>query len=205
MSNDVDRQVQLLKTIADETRLRILGLLAEGPRTGRDLATELDLTPPTISHHMARLTEAGVVGVRVEGTRHYYSLTLDGVAAPEAVPTEDAFQVKTVRTFFEGERLKQIPAKRKARVAVLLELLKRFEPGRRYSEPEVNAVLRGAHEDVATLRRELVDYRYLKRDFGYYWVAEELPVRDANEAQEVPAGERAWLAQLIRSAVPRAE
>ncbi|MDO5678433.1 MAG: metalloregulator ArsR/SmtB family transcription factor [Propionibacteriaceae bacterium] len=202
MSNDVDRQVQLLKTIADETRLRILGLLAAGSRTGRELAAELGLTPPTISHHMARLVEVGIVGVQVDGTRHHYTLTLDGVTTPEANLAQDPFQAKTVRTFFDGERLKQIPAKRKARVAVLLELLKRFEPGRRYSEPEVNAVLRTAHDDVATLRRELVDYRYLKRDFGYYSVTDEVPERDANEAQEVPEGEASWLAQLIRSTVP---
>lgn len=204
MSNDVDRQVHLLKTIADQTRLRILGLLAAEPRTGRELAAELELTPPTISHHIARLVEVGIVGVEVDGTRHRYSLNLDGMAPSGADPVEDAFHAKTVRTFFDGERLKQIPAKRKARVAVLVELLKRFEAGTCYSEPEVNAILRTAHDDVATLRRELVDYRYLKREFGYYWVTDEVPERDANEAQEVPAGEADWLAALIRSAIPTA-
>lgn len=204
MSNDVDRQVHLLKTIADETRLRILGLLAAEPRTGRELAAELELSPPTISHHMARLVEVGIVGVEVDGTRHRYSLTLGGMGAAPADPAQDAFHAKTVRTFFDGERLKQIPAKRRARVAVLVELLKRFEPGVRYSEPEVNALLRTAHDDVALLRRELVDYRYLKREFGYYWVTDEVPERSANEAQEVPAGEADWLGVLIRSAVPNA-
>ena len=60
-----------------------------------------------------------------------------------------------MRTFFDGERLRSIPAKRKARVAVLLELLRRFEPGRRYAEREVNDILRHAHPDVALLRRDL--------------------------------------------------
>ena len=64
--------------------------------------------------------------------------------------------------------------------------------------------MRTAHDDVATLRRELVDYRYLKREFGYYWVTDEVPERDANEAQEVPAGEADWLAALICSAIPTA-
>lgn len=199
MSNDVERQVQLLKAIADETRLRILRLLADGRRTGRELAAELGLTPPTISHHMAKLTDVGIVGVEVDGTRHHYFLHLDGVATPSVDPAADPFHAKTIRTFFDGERLTAIPAKRKARVAVLVELLKRFKPGVRYSEPEVNAVLRTAHDDVALLRRELVDYRYLKREFGYYWMTDELPQRDANEAQEVPAVEKDWLAALIRS------
>ena len=65
-------------------------------------------------------------------------------------------------------------------------------------------MLREAHDDVAFLRRELVDYRYLAREGGVYWVTEQLPERDANEAQEVPKGEEAWLGALIRSAIPKA-
>ena len=84
---------------------------------------------------------------------------------------------------------------------MLLELLRRFEAGRDYSEPEVNAILREAHDDVATLRRELVDYRYLVRADGVYRVADAPPERHPNEAQEVPTGESAWLGALIRGAV----
>jgi hypothetical protein len=81
-------------------------------------------------------------------------------------------------------------------VVVLLEVLRRFEAGRTYTEPEVNALLRQAHDDVAFLRRELVDYRYLERADGSYWVTTQAPVRDANEAQEVPASEADLLAAM---------
>ncbi len=54
-----------LKALADETRLRILTLLAERPRYGRELARELSLTPATISHHMARLRTAGLTRTEV--------------------------------------------------------------------------------------------------------------------------------------------
>ena len=208
MSNEMDRQVDLLKTIADATRLRILGLVAERPRTGRELAEALGLSAATISHHMARLTEAGIVRAQSEGTRRRYSLddavlaSARGVAAPAPAP-QDAYHAKVVRSFFDGPRLRQIPAKRRARVAVLAELLRRFEPGRDYAEPEVDALLREAHDDVAFLRRELVDYRYLTRTGGVYRVTDRVPERDANEAQEVPAGEAEWLGALVRSAVPR--
>jgi hypothetical protein len=80
------------------------------------------------------------------------------------------FRDKTLRAFFDGERLRSIPAKRRARVVVLLELLRRFESGRTYAEHEVNDLLRASHDDVASLRRELVDYRYLERADGRYWV-----------------------------------
>lgn len=206
-SKDIDAQVQLLKTIADVTRLRILGLLAEAPRTGRELADALGLSAATVSHHMGKLTEVGIVSAQVDGTRRRYSLALgllDDVRgeAPAVEPVADEQHAKVVRNFFDGRRLKQIPAKRRARASVLLELLRWFEPGRRYSEAEVNAVLREAHDDVASLRRELVDYRYLARADGAYWVTEQVPQRSANEAQEVPAGEAAWLGALIRSALP---
>lgn len=201
MSNDLERQVHLLKTIADATRLRILGLLAERSRTGRELADALGLSAPTVSHHMQRLVEVGIVTAEVDGTRRRYTLDADrlGDARGErpAMGVDDAYHAKVVRTFFDGRRLRQIPAKRRARVAVLAELLRWFEPGRRYPEAEVNAILREAHDDVAFLRRELVDYRYLAREGGSYWVTDEVPQRDANEAQEVPRGEAAWLASLI--------
>ena len=125
-----------------------------------------------------------------------------GPPAPETDlqrSADDAFYGKTVRSFFDGDRLRAVPAKRKARVVVLLELLKRFEAGRTYAEPEVNALLRQAHDDVAFLRRELVDYRYLERADGRYWVTTQTPERDANEAQEVPTAEAALLEAMRRS------
>jgi len=125
----------------------------------------------------------------------------------DVVEAEDAARqvfAKTVRTFFDGVQLRAIPSRRRPRVAVLLHLLERFDAGRDYSEPEVNAILRTAHDDVASLRRELVDYRYLTRGDGRYRVADVDPVRDVNEAQEVPPFEAEVLAQLRARSRPRA-
>ena len=62
---DLEDRVTLLKTIADATRLRILGLLAERPHTGTELATTLSLSAPTISHHLHRLRDVGIVHAQV--------------------------------------------------------------------------------------------------------------------------------------------
>ena len=200
---DVDAKVTLLKTIADATRLRILGLLGEAPRSGGELATELGLTAPTISHHLHRLRDVGIVTSADEAGRRTWTLNrvlLDEAAAtPAPAGPDDPAHLRTVQILFEGDRLRSIPAKRKARVSVLIELLRRFEPGRRYCEREVNEILRRAHDDFATLRRELVDYRYLRRDGTDYRVNDAVPLRDANESQEVPAGEAEWLRALLRS------
>ena len=78
------------------------------------------------------------------------------------------------------------------------------ERGRPRHVREVNALLREAHEDVATLRRELVDYGYLSRAQGVYRVATALPRRSAQLRQEMTGDEQAWLERLLGDAARRA-
>jgi biotin operon repressor len=205
----------LLKVIADESRLRILGLLAGGPLVGREIAARLDLTPPTVSHHMRKLVNAGIVTATSDAQMQRYALNsellLDMRRAPLGPPSRErpaeeqdaagAYRAKVLRNFFEGERLKSIPAQRKQRVIVLQKLLERFDPARTYHEREVNELLRPAHDDVASLRRELVDYGFMTREGGIYQVAHAPPPRSKQVAQEITGDERAWLGGLIRSAV----
>lgn len=200
-------RVALLKVIADETRLRILGLLSERDYSGKELAERLALTAPTISHHMRKLTAAGIVTSSAEAQRQVYSLNADllrdvrkePVATTEQAPLDA--REKTLKNFFDGERLKSIPAQRKQRVIVLQKLLERFEPGRQYPEKEVNEILLTAHEDYATLRRELVDYGFMVRQNGIYEVAEELPPRSVQVGQEITGDEHQWLNEVIRSTI----
>ena len=77
--------------------------------------------------------------------------------------------------------------------AVRPKVLTRFEPGRTYTEPEVNEVLRAVHDDVAYLRRELVNYHYLERADGRYRTASGAPERLPHQHQEIPAWEAHWL------------
>jgi hypothetical protein len=55
------------------------------------------------------------------------------------------------------------------RLVVLNHLANMFEPGERYSEKQVNAVIRELHDDYAALRRYLVDEGFLSREAGVYW------------------------------------
>lgn len=212
--------VVVLKVMADATRLRILGALAERPHTGKELSERLSLTPPTISHHMRKLEDASLVQSVGEAQRHWYHLDTDSLRetssgvratslevpsrAEAPVDEEGRFRAKVLRDFFDGERLRQIPAQRKKRVVVLQHLLLRFETDRQYPEREVNDLLRLAHDDVATLRRELVDYGYMQRERGLYRVAREPPGRSVQVAQEIVGDERDWLRRLVASATERA-
>ena len=70
--------------------------------------------------------------------------------------------------FFRGERLETMPRRAKDRDALLVYVVSRFEPGREYAEPEVNSLLMSAADDVASLRRYLIDAGLLTRDRGVY-------------------------------------
>jgi len=187
---------QFFKTLADENRLKIVGLVTSREYRVSDLAQEMDLTEPTVSHHVTKLREAGLLNLNQVGTNRYYRLNadrmntmLDHAAHLEAIvrktpqPRPDMSWVddldldeqdrKVLRDYCVGQRLKQIPAKEKKLVAVLRWLATRFEPGKEYTEREVNAIIEQVHPDYATLRRELVDFHFLERQGGggIYWRA----------------------------------
>ncbi|MFN8077310.1 MAG: DUF2087 domain-containing protein [Kineosporiaceae bacterium] len=84
-------------------------------------------------------------------------------------PTSDD-AAAVLRTFLTPDgALISIPAKHGKRLVILDHLAQRFEPGHRYTEVEVNALLRPAHSDVAALRRYLVENGFLDRANGEYW------------------------------------
>src|SRR5918995_6620868 len=84
----------LFKALADPARLRILGLLAERPLAGHELADRLSLTPPTISHHMRRLVAARLVDVEPDAQSRIYSLRTDAIReiSSSVLPDQDRQQ-----------------------------------------------------------------------------------------------------------------
>ena len=174
------------KALADGTRLKIVGLLAQEPRTVEQLAALLDLQSSTVSHHLARLSEAGLVSAQAQSYYNVYRLesgALEEMArrllARETLPAvvadvdADAYDRKVWRDYSGPDgRLRQLPTQRKKFEAVLRHVVKPFEPGVRYSEKRVNEILSQYHEDTAALRRGLVDTGMMDRDHGVYWLEE---------------------------------
>ena len=90
--------VLFAKAIADETRQKIMSECCCSWLSVTEIVQKLDVTQPTVSHHLAILREAGLVNVREEGKMTYYSLNQDHVAmccgqlmvkfAPESKTTE---------------------------------------------------------------------------------------------------------------------
>ncbi len=70
----------LLRSIADPTRLTILRLLKERTRYGKELSDELGIAAPTISYHIDKLLQAGLARLELsQGRRFYYAVNPDGI------------------------------------------------------------------------------------------------------------------------------
>jgi hypothetical protein len=175
--------LNFFKALSNESRLKIIGILANGERTVGELASMLDLKEPTVSQHLNMLKDAGLVAVRPEGNHRYYSFdntalhsmskevfSKEGLASLVGKFDEvgDAFERKVLKTFVDGNRL-TIPASEKKLLVIIKWLADKFEYGVQYTEKQVNEILGRYNPDFATLRRELVDLRYLKREKGIYW------------------------------------
>ncbi len=169
---------EILRALADPERLTIAGALAQRSRTASALAKDLELELTRVRKHLNRLTTTGVV--RLEPDRRTYRLDPETLrwAAEQVGPPRDAGlalgaanddEETVLRTFFRDGRLTEIPAKEAKRRIVLERIAIEFEPGVRYDEREVNAIVGRFFNDYASLRRYLVDGGFLSREHGEYW------------------------------------
>ena len=180
-----DELVTFFKALADKNRLKIVGLLAEKAYSVEELATLLELKPPTISHHLAKLVEVGLVRSHTESYYNVYQLDQDmlkektrSMFSQQELSTvvsgvdADAYDKKVIKDYARRDgSLKTLPAQRKKLEAILRYVVKAFDAGKRYSEKDVNVILMRYNEDTATLRRELVGYGLMQREGGgvEYW------------------------------------
>jgi predicted transcriptional regulator len=183
-TGEFEELLGFFKALGDEKRLRIVALLAQKSLCVEELAAILDLSPATVSHHLRKLVEAGLVEAAAEGYYNVYSLRAETLRemSRRLLSTEtfqDTAQVldlgsydrKVLRDYLENGRLKTIPAQRRKRDVILRRILQEFEPGRRYAEAEVNEIISRFHEDYATIRREFIMRRMMDREGGGgdYW------------------------------------
>nr|WP_206699314.1 metalloregulator ArsR/SmtB family transcription factor [Brevibacillus agri] len=193
----MDKLVTFYKALGDPTRVRILAILANGPLHGQALAGKLGVTPPTITHHMAKLREAGIVYERRDKNTIYFYLheanmkrqtqailnvlerakdfSEEGLFA-QAEENHDqrraqmaAEHMHVIKSFLTPDgKLKQIPSQRKKKLIVFEHMVRGLEHGRKYKEQEINDYIRQFHEDYATIRREFVMNHYMYREDGIY-------------------------------------
>jgi predicted transcriptional regulator len=180
--------LMFFKAMADANRLKILGLLAQENLTVEQMSEMLKLRPSTVSHHLSKLSEVGLVSARSSSYYNVYQLENEELEAmakrllsDNTLPAMasgidlDAYDQKVVSDYLLPDgKLKTIPSQRKKLEAILRFVVKEFMPGERYSEQEVNQILGKFHQDTASLRRELIVEGLLERSSGgrEYWRAE---------------------------------
>lgn len=68
--------VDIFKALADKTRLEIVVFLAKknGEVACGEISEKFPLSQPTMSHHYSKLKQAGILHIREEGVKHFYSI-----------------------------------------------------------------------------------------------------------------------------------
>ena len=180
-----ENALRIFKSLSDMSRLRIVQSLSQGEMYTELLAERLDLTPSTVSFHMKKLEEAGLVVSRKEQYYTVYSLNRELLkeslfdlaasepeAADEQQKREEAYRQKVIDSFFEYGKLKSIPVQRKKRLICYEVIAAQFEPGRVYSEKELNEIISRIHEDYCTIRRDMIGEGILSRNGNKYTLVE---------------------------------
>ncbi len=178
----LEHSLLIAKALADRSRLLLLKALESGALCAEEMAGLLDLSPSTVSFHIKKLTDAGLI---ITSREQYYTVcalspsVLDmpiralldfgppAHAAPARVDSRRREVQKVVDTFFVDGELRKMPAQRWKREIVLERLAALFPPGT-YSEKEVNRRLNQVYSDHCLARRLLVDEGFFTRSQGVY-------------------------------------
>ena len=176
-----ENALKIFKSLSDMSRLRIVRSLTQGEMYTELLAERLDLTPSTVSFHMKKLEEAGLVVSRKEQYYTVYSLNRDVLerslfelasSEPEQIDEqqkrEDEYRKKVIDSFFEYGKLRSIPVQRKKKQICYEVIAEQFVPGKVYSEKELDDIIAPIHEDYCTIRRDMISEGILRRDGNEY-------------------------------------
>ncbi len=167
---------RLVGLLAEPERRRIVAAMILGAIELEDIVTTAGLDTRRTFDAMQRLADSGLVEPGVDGTW----ILIEGAfkqAARAAAPPSDSSdhgdepedRRRVLDVAIRDGKLVQWPSKRTKRLVVLDHLAQRFEPGERYPERQVNALLRPVDDDTSTMRRYLVDEGFLDRADGEYW------------------------------------
>ena len=163
----------LVGLLAEPVRMKVFAAVVLGARSAAEVERTTGLDARAVALALRRLTGAGLV----TGSNGALAVDLEAIRVaarrtrrpPDEPLDPDRARAAVLRSFVVDGRLVAIPAARGKRRVVLEHLAMCFEPGVRYPEREVNAVLRAWHPDHAALRRYLVDEGLLARSEGVYW------------------------------------
>jgi hypothetical protein len=161
--------------LAEEERLLAYSAVVLGAGTPSEVAAATGLPARDVVRALQRLEQGGLVesvAGRVVGVRTVFKDAVRQYAPdPSADQPLDPDRTKAsvLRAFIRDGRLVSIPAVRGKRLVILEHLAACFEPGVKYPERAVDAILRAWHDDYVSLRRYLIDEDLMSREAGMYW------------------------------------
>lgn len=177
----IEDQVKFFKALADASRVRIIKSLMESPMYVELLSERLELAASTVSFHLKKLEDVGLVTKEKDQYYIIYSLNSDllskslgdwlkgeNINISEEDQREAAYRQKILDSFFKFNQLKSIPVQRKKRLVVLEHMVESFAKDRTYTEKEVNLIIADFHDDFATLRREFINEKLMTRENSIY-------------------------------------
>lgn len=180
----LEKMVAFHKAVGDTTRLRIVALLRNGAQHNQALADKLGLRAPTITHHLKKLRDTGVVYTRRDKNTVYFYLNEkmlefmttsilrigdDHSVQANEMKMSDQEMKKILRNFItEDGKLKQLPSQLKKKLVILSYYVQGLESGRVYDEKEINEYIKTFFDDFATVRRELIMQQFMYRENNRY-------------------------------------
>ncbi len=165
----------ICRLLAEPERLKVYAAVSLGAATPSDVAATSGLPARDVVRSLTALTDGGLIHQEDGRLRADLSVFKTAVRANLGVPQPqepldpDAERDAVLRSFLRDGRLTQIPSGRRKRRIVLEHLVTCFEPGVKYPERAVDAVLRAWYPDYASLRRGLIDEDMMSREHGLYW------------------------------------
>lgn len=177
--------IQFIQALGSLDRLKIMSAVADAPLTQQEIGEQLNLNPDTSKNQLDMLIAHKLVSVveYPDGIRYQMDWKrINGLARAQFKQDRqvklvvegalDKDEIRQISGFLTTDgRLRQLPTKGKKLQIVLKYASAVIEPGKDYSEKEVNDALRQINNDTAILRRYLVDFGLLKRekDGSRYW------------------------------------
>jgi hypothetical protein len=182
-----NQMLEFIKALGHADRLRVVGVLTKTPASIKQVSQALDIPFKDAMNHLAYLEHIGAVRAQPAENRAdaLYELAeedLESLARSqfagqkktfEPSPDLDEKSRKVLKAYLNADgSIRELPLSQPAKLQVILDyLLQFFSTDVLYTEREVNNILRRYHEDVAGLRRDLIDRGMLARksDGSQYW------------------------------------
>lgn len=178
---EIEKSVEIIKSLADTSRLQVVNSLLEKPQYVEELAQRLNLAVSTVSFHLKKLEAAGLVYKQKEQYYVVYYVcddvfnlslrqlisfnNIDSYLQQERI---EKYKQKVLKAFVINKRVNKLPVQKKKRMIIIEEIFKKFNCEKTYTELEVNEIIKEVYDDYCTVRRIMVEEGMMVRSRQSY-------------------------------------